>query len=194
MSTAGAAHIRRDAASREEASLSNPQILEAAHEILLQGLGLLFVVNDQTYSRFIETPFGASIGNHYRQVLEHFQCLIRGFPAGGLDYDARERNARLEREVTYASVVTCDILRALKRFTPDTLARECKVVCDSRYAATAVPQLDSKVSRELAHCAAQAVHHYAIIRLLCGTIGIQVPVGFGSSPVALKHIATRATQ
>jgi hypothetical protein len=194
MSTAGAAHVRKDAASQEEASLSNPHILEAAREILLQGLGLLFVLNDQTYSRFMETPFGTSIGNHYRQVVEHFQCLIRGFPAGELDYDARERNARLEREVTYASVVTCDVLRALKRFTPETLARRCKVVCDRRYAATTASQLDSNVSQELAHCAAQAVHHYAIIRLLCGTIGIQVPTDFASEPLALREIATLATQ
>jgi len=194
MSTSGAAQFGRHAASQENAPLSDPDVLEAAREILLQGLGLLFVVNDQTYSRVIETLYGTSIGNHYRQVLEHFQCLIRGFPAGELDYDARERNARLEHEVTYASVVTCDVLRALKRFTPDTLARECKVVCDVRYAATALPALDSNVSRELARCAAQAGHHYAIMRLLCVAIGIQVPTEFGSEPPALKQIFTLATQ
>ncbi len=193
MSPAEAAQLRKNAASLEETPLSNFEILEAACKLLLQGLDLLFLLNDRTYSRVVDMPFSTSIGNHYRRVLQHFQCLIRGFPAGELDYDAREKNARLEREVTYASVVTCDILRALNRLPADTLSCECKVVCRSGYTYP-VASHDSNLSRELAYCTGEAVHHYSVIRLLCDTMNIQVPSEFGFAPSTLKHIATLATQ
>src|SRR5215469_11466022 len=113
--------------------MSTPELIEAAQDVLLQGLGLLFELSDYNYSRSVAAPFNASVGQHYRHVLEHFHSLIVGVRAGEVNYDARERNPRLESEVTYASIATCDVLRALKNYTEESLARPCKVVNSVSY-------------------------------------------------------------
>jgi hypothetical protein len=173
--------------------MRTPELIEAAQDVLLQGLGLLFELGDHTYSRVAGLPLNASIGQHYRHVIEHFQSLIKGQYAGEINYDARVRNPRIESEVTYASVATCDVLRALKRYTAETLARECRVVNSVGYSADVPSKFDSYVSRELAYCAGHAIHHYAIIRLICHEIGISVPPELGVAPSTMRHRSSLAT-
>jgi hypothetical protein len=69
-----------------------PELVIASQDVLLQGLGLLFDLGDRTYSRVVPAPYKASIGQHYRHILEHFQCLTRGLRSHEINYDARERN------------------------------------------------------------------------------------------------------
>ena len=172
--------------------METPELVGASQDVLLQGLGLLFELNDHTFSRAAAAPFNASIGQHYRHVLDHFHSLIVGVRTGEVNYDARERNPRLQGEVTYASIATCDVLRALKRYTEETLTRPCKVINSVGYGTSNPSTFESNVSRELAYCVGHAIHHYAIIRLICHEIGISVPVEFGVAPSTLKHMASLA--
>jgi hypothetical protein len=48
------------------------ELVVASQDVLIQGLELLFNIWDTTYSRVAEAPYSASIGGHYRHVLEHF--------------------------------------------------------------------------------------------------------------------------
>src|SRR4030095_11719380 len=116
-----------------EPAMKTSTLMTDAREVLLQGLTLLFDLDDHRYSQIAGAPFNASIGQHYRHVLEHFQSLTRGLQSGEINYDARERNVRLQSEVIYGSIVTCDILRVLKRHTDETLAHECTVIHSVRY-------------------------------------------------------------
>lgn len=175
-----------------DVAMTTPRLIEAAQDILLQGLGLLFELGDKTYSRAARAPFDASIGGHYRHILEHFQCLIRGTRSAEVNYDARERNPRLEGEVTYASVATCDVLRAIKRWSEASLQTPCKVVSSVSYEQGTTARVDSNIGRELSYCVAHAIHHYAIIRLICAEIGISVPAEFGFAPSTVKHLSSLA--
>jgi len=172
--------------------MATPQLIEAAQDVLLQGLGLLFELGDHTYSRAVRAPYNASIGQHYRHVLDHFQCLIRGLRSREINYDARERNARIESEVTYASILTCDVLRSLKGWDEKTLNSQCKVQTSVSYSSTPTGTVDSNVARELSYCVAHAIHHYAIMRLICTELGINVPAEFGYAPSTFKHISSLA--
>jgi len=163
-----------------------PDLIVASQDVLLQALGLLFNIWDATYSRVAEAPYSASIGGHYRHILEHFQCLVRGIRSGKINYDTRERNPRLETEVTYATIATCDVLRAIKNYTEESLARPCKVVNSVSYGLGETSVMESNIGRELAYCVGHAIHHYAIIRLICGHLGIEVPKEFGIAPSTLK--------
>ncbi len=169
------------------------ELIRATEDVLSQGLTLLFELGDTTYSKTAGAPFHASIGGHYRHVLEHFESLIKGLRAGEINYDARERNLRLQSEVTYASIVTCDVLRALKRHSAETLSRSCKVINSVGYGPSQPVSMDSNVARELAYCIGHAIHHYAIIRLICHELDVRVPPEFGVAPSTLKHRATAAS-
>ena len=163
-----------------------PDLVVASQDVLLQALGLLFNIWDATYSRMAEAPYGASIGGHYRHILEHFQCLVCGIRSGEINYDARERNLRLETEVTYATIATCDVLRAIKNYTDESLARPCTVVNSVSYGPGEAPVIESNIGRELAYCVGHAIHHYAIIRFIGNHLGVEVPKEFGIAPSTLK--------
>jgi hypothetical protein len=163
-----------------------PDLVVASRDVLLQALGLLFNIRDARYSRMAEAPYSASIGGHYRHILEHFQCLVHGIRSGEINYDARERNPRLETEVTYATIATCDVLRAIKNYTDESLARPCKVVNSVSYGPGEAPVMESNIGRELAYCVGHAIHHYAIIRLIGSHLGVEVPKEFGIAPSTLK--------
>ena len=184
--------LRKDFTPRERASMDTPELVDAAQEVLAQGLSLLFQLSDRTYASVASAPFNASVGQHFRHVLEHFQCLINGMRAGEVNYDARDRNHRLETEVTYSTVATCDVLRALKRYTDETLARDCKIIHSVGYGTVKPSSLESNVGRELAYCVGHAIHHYAIIRLVCNEIDVTVPPEFGFAPSTVKHMAALA--
>ena len=169
------------------------ELLWAAQDVLVQGLELLFDLGDQTFSRVVASPYPASIGQHYAYSLDHFHCLLRGQRAGEVSYENHERNPRLEREVSYASIAICDILRAIKNYNEDTLARECKVVRMVENGRPPLSPINSSIGDELAHCTSHAIHHYAIIRLICGELGVRVPAQFGSAPPALKRSLTQVT-
>jgi uncharacterized damage-inducible protein DinB len=169
-----------------------PELVAAARDVLLQGLDLLFQLGDRKYSQVAPAPFSASIGGHYRHVLEHFHCLIEGLPAGNVNYDARRRNPRIETEVTFASIATCDVLRALKKWSEDTLKRKCTTVSSVAYRSDSAAQIDSNIGRELAYCIGHAIHHYAIVRLICNEVGVDVPKEFGYAPSTVKHQSSLA--
>ena len=167
-----------------------PELVGAAQDVLLQGLNILFQVGDQKYAHVAGEPFHASIGGHFRHVLEHFQCLIEGLPAGVVNYDARRRNPRIEKEVAFACIAACDVNRALKKWSAETLERKCKTVGSVGYHSDSAATLDSNVGRELAYCIGHTIHHYAIIRLICKEVGVEVPNDFGYAPSTLKHRAS----
>jgi hypothetical protein len=170
-----------------KATQQTPELVVASQDALIQGLGLLFNIWDKTFSRVAEAPYSASIGGHYRHVLEHFQCVIDGIRPGEINYDARERNPRMETEVTYATIATCDVLRAIKNYTGASLARPCKVVNSTSYGSAQPSVIESNFGHELAYCVGHAIHHYAIIRLICSHLGVEVPSEFGIAPSTLKY-------
>lgn len=174
-----------------KAGINRPEIIAAAQDVLKEGLVLLSDLGDHSYSLVASPPFGTSIGQHYRHVLEHFQCLLEGLEEGEVNYDTRRRDRRLETEVKFASVTTCEILQALQRFTDRELARECKATTSLGYN-SAASSFDSNAARELAYCVGHAVHHYAIIRIVATGIGVTVSSQFGFAPSTLKHKTAQA--
>lgn len=179
--------------ARLETAACAAELIRATEDVLSQGLTLLFRLGDTTYSKTAAAPFQASIGGHYRHVLEHFESLIKGLRTGEINYDARERNLRLQSEVTYAAIVTCDAMRALKRHSVETLSRNCLVINSVGYVTSQPVSMDSNIGRELAYCIGQAIHHYAIIRLICHELAVVVPEEFGMAPSTLKHRAAVAS-
>jgi len=156
----------------------SPDLLGATRDLLLQGLSLLFELNDRQYSERSSRPFRASIGQHYSQVLWHFQRLVLGLRSGEFEYKRGERNTRTETEVTYACIATCDILRALKRLSAAGLWRECRVSDTSSFSSIA----KSEIAREMAYCMRNTIGHFTIIKVLCTSAGIKLPPEFGNLP------------
>jgi hypothetical protein len=160
---------------------------DAVAEVLAQGLELLCSVDKDEYRRRVGAPYSASVGEHYRHVLEHFTCVLAGLAAREIDYDKRERDRLLETNLDYARNMTEFIVAGFRDLDPAFEATRCGVAYSVSYANAEAMRLESTFGREIAFAVGHAVHHFAIIRLLCSELRVDLSCAFGVAPSTLKH-------
>jgi hypothetical protein len=166
------------------------EITRSVEDVLNQGLFLLDSLDADAYTRPAAGGFGGSIGEHYRHIVEHFTCLLGGIREGRVDYDSRKRDRAIESDIDYAHAVTEALIDDFKALPWDVFQKWVQVTYTVAYNAEEVESVPSNVSREVVFCVGHAVHHYAIIRLLCSQAKIEMPSGFGVAPSTLRHART----
>jgi len=163
------------------------ELIQSVIETLAQGESLLVQLTDEEYTRKVAVAFNASVGGHYRHCLDHFRSLLDSAMQGDLNYDHRERGTLIEHDRFAALNATRELRDAYERFDPDLLARPLCVTCKTSYSTKDSQASSSTVGREIMYSVAHAVHHYALIGVMCGVMGLKMPVGFGVAPSTLKH-------
>lgn len=166
----------------------------AVTDVLQQGCIFLERTGEETYSRPLDGEFAASLGAHYRHVLDHFLCLAEGMRTGQVNYDKRRRNPQLESSVTCAHLVTEDLIDEFGGLSSEILQRECAVTYSVGYGETEAEAVRSNLAREVMFCVGHAIHHYAILRILCTGIGVKLPYEFGVAPSTLKHLEAETVE
>src|SRR6266446_937440 len=162
-------------------------LIESVIETLQQGETLLTEISDETYTRKVPVAFNASIGGHYRHCLDHFRSLLDSAMEGDLNYDHRERGTLIENDRYAALNATRELREAYERLDPIFLSRPLAVTCKTSYATNGSQDSPSSVGREIMYSVAHAVHHYALIGVMGGIMGLRMPPGFGVAPSTLKH-------
>jgi DinB family len=162
---------------------------EAIAEVLRQGESLLNSLSDEDYTRKLPTVFGSTVGGHYRHCLDHFQTLLRSLDAGEINYDHRERNSWIENDCMFALAETHRILRAFESIPTPFLDCPINVRSKVNYEVDAASLIGSTVGREFMYAVAHAIHHYALIAVMCGILDVPVPAGFGVAPSTLQYQA-----
>lgn len=163
------------------------ELIQSVLEALRQGEVLLTEISDQAYVQKVSVAFNASIGGHYRHCLDHFQTLLEAAPADELNYDHRERGTLVENDRFAALNATRELQAGFEKLDPALLARRLNVTCKTSYATSGSQVSQSTVGREVMYAVAHAVHHYALIGVMRGVMGLPLPTGFGVAPSTLKH-------
>ena len=166
----------------------------AVKDVLQQGCIFLEGIGDEMYSRPLEGEFTASLGAHYRHVLDHFLCLAEGIRTGQVNYDQRRRNPQLESSVRCARLVTEGLIDEFGGLSNEILQSECVVTYSVGYRETEAEAVRSNLAREVMFCVGHAIHHYAILRILCAGVGVKLPYEFGVAPSTLKHLETETAE
>jgi hypothetical protein len=162
---------------------------EAIAEVLRQGESLLNSLSDEDYTRKLPVVFASTVGGHYRHCLDHFQSLLRGLDAYEINYDNRERNCQIENDRAFALSETQRILRTFGSVPTPFLKCRINVRSKINYDIEAAPLIGSTVGREFMYAVAHAIHHYALISVMCGILGVPLPAGFGVAPSTLRYHA-----
>ena len=175
----------------------NPTPLPHCHELIAsvietlnQGETLLIELSDELYTRKVPVAFNASIGGHYRHCLDHFRSLLDAAESGDLNYDHRERGTLIENDRFAALNATRELREGYSALPDECLSRALAVTCKTSYATSGSQVSPSTVGREVMYSVAHAVHHYALIGVMGGVMGLTMPAGFGVAPSTLKHQAT----
>jgi uncharacterized damage-inducible protein DinB len=130
-------------------------------EILQQLSELLQSLPTGVYHEPLGTLHQHSVGQHTRHIVEFYECLFQGLSGGQVNYDARERNLRLETDKAYTIRLIEDITTRLAAFsgtdTPLTLLQA--------FGTDEAPALPTSWWRELAYMIEHTIHHLAIIKI-----------------------------
>jgi hypothetical protein len=161
-------------------------IISALREVLTQGVVLLSSVEPEIYRQTLPAAFDSSIGGHYRHCLDHFQTLLET-KGCLLDYDARPRDPRIEKDREFARICTLRLRDLcseipLSRFEDTVLVRS-KVSYSCQQPST----VSSTVGREAMYVVAHAIHHYALIGIMGALQNARLPEGFGVAPSTVKY-------
>ena len=169
-----------------------PHALEAAYgnrHFLGQGVEVLRRLDDATYSHFGGAAGGAPVGVHFRHVLDHYRSFFLGIASGQIDYDARQRDPRLERDREFAIETALGLVSDLGRIAEADGGRPLRVNMRSIAADDAGSDWsDSTLKRELQFLVSHTVHHFALIKELLRQAGVDAGEDFGVAPSTLAHL------
>ncbi|MCC5839473.1 MAG: hypothetical protein JJT96_05045 [Opitutales bacterium] len=164
-------------------------------ETLRQGDCLLVAIDDTSYTAPIEAVYGATIGSHYRHCLEHFEALLNTVASGRVDYDARLRDPVVENDRATALVRTRALIARFRDgLAKEELAAPVSIRCKVSYLGEVSPEVASTFAREAMYAVVHAIHHYALIGIICRLQGVPPPEGFGIAPSTAQHRRLSSTR
>jgi len=155
-------------------------------EFLRQGRELIERLSDGDFADLAPGSSRGGVGAHFRHVLDHYVCFLRGIEGGTVDYDLRDRALDLERVRASAVAKIDETCGALGDLSPSALLRPLAILVDCAEPAERLAS-PSTIARELQFLVSHTVHHYAVIAALLRARGIEPGVDFGVAPSTLKY-------
>jgi len=135
---------------------------------------------------------GSTIGKHLRHARDHFVLLIAcilNSPPRVLSYDTRIRDTPMETSRADARTALVDTINELEKVIPTTNFQEQI----SLHAVT--PHLHSfqtTIGRELWFASLHCVHHWSMVRVIAGELGLKLTDDFGFAPSTLVYQGVEA--
>ncbi len=165
-------------------------VIAANLHCLEQAIGLLAHLPETAFA-----PTGArhatTVGPHLRHVIDHYSAFLTGLPGVRVNYDARQREPRLESDREFAAARLREIVGELALVDVDLMELPLVVRLEAG-GAEAEQWSHSTVRRELQFLLSHTVHHFALIAALLERFGISVPEDFGIAPSTLRYWQTQA--
>ena len=113
------------------------------------------------YGQSLPVLSGSSVGKHVRHMLEFYECLFQNLAKGYINYDARQRNLRLETEREFALETILRLEKQIENLSQDR-PLQLQVAMESTEASVCVP---TTLYRELVYNIEHCIHHLALIRV-----------------------------
>lgn len=140
-------------------------------------------ITPEQYRAACKNLSDASIGQHVRHIIEMFRCLERGYHAGVVNYELRERDPIMETEKDVALVHLLDIRKSLGK-------SDRELILEGVYMPDSVETMQFRTNyhREVVYNLEHTIHHMALIRVgLKELAPMDLPDGFGVASSTVKH-------
>lgn len=160
---------------------------DSVDEMLRQGLRFLQRLTQAQYVAAHPAAYGASIGKHYRHIIDHVESVLKGVHSGLIDYDDRQRGTAVESDLEAARERSETLLERWEALSAVDLERSIPVRAKTSTTSERSMMATSTVAREAMYVVIHAVHHYALIGVMCQLENIPTPEGFGLAPSTLDY-------
>ena len=166
-----------------------PKLTKSIVDTLSQGIELLESLSQEEYTQPQPLVYNATVGGHYRHLLEHYSMLLQSYPHGEVDYDLRSRNPQIEQCRQTALETTKSIIARWSAQPPS--AFDLPIQTRGKLSHHSEDSMDtaSSVGREVAYSNAHAQHHFALIGVICKLMDREVAHNFGVAPSTAKFLA-----
>ena len=159
-------------------------IFEKVYKLVDQLKDSLSKIDDGDFALPLDVFEGATLGQHTRHVVEHFQCLIMSQQTRHINYDDRKRSFVLETNIA----MCCDALDQIKeQVRSDDV--EVEVVQDFLKESAASHVIRSSYFREVLYNVDHLVHHQAILKIGFIQLNphIHISKHYGYADATIKH-------
>ncbi len=147
---------------------------------------LLQTLSDEQYCQPLPVLSGASIGKHYRHIIEFFDAVAQGIQSPVISYDNRARNPRTETDRFYALHLLDNLRDLLSDLPHRALVLSGDLSIDGQGAPVTVA---TSLHREFFYAVEHAIHHMAIIKIGVrhGLDSVLIDDHFGVAPSTLRY-------
>jgi len=158
-----------------------------ADYIFDQLIDLLDQLNDDQYTDTPEIFAGASVGKHYRHIIEFFQSVSLSAHTDTICYDNRLRDVRIETSRTFARELLTNLEEDLSEIDDQ---KRLTLIGDLGTAGNSSDKrmLTSSL-REFHYAVEHAIHHMAILKMGVKQTfpELNIAPGFGVAPSTLRY-------
>ena len=158
------------------------RLLRFNRELLDQALDLV-ALHDRPHA----PPYASHAGAHLRHVIEHYEALLLRPLGEPLAYDNRPRDRELERCTLRARARLRRLQQRLQGWTRATLDTPVRVLSRGGLVGEFEFATVSSLGRELMFLASHAVHHFALLQVVCREHGLAMGSRFGKAPATVAH-------
>jgi hypothetical protein len=149
----------------------------------------------QPYVGSRANTYGEHIGAHLRHIIEHYDTLAHALACSEscsnracvVDYDARQRDPRLEADPEVALNRIALLQRAFKAITDPLMERSVDVHTRGGLQGEHNFSTRSSVARELMFLNSHATHHFAILQGYARQRGETLGAGVGRAPATVAY-------
>lgn len=136
------------------------------HKKVLTDLkNLIEKLDSASFSKKNKMLFGASIGEHFRHIIEFYSCCLSQSKENKVNYDLRERNKQLELDIPKGIDTINHILKTLEQLKEkdDQMLVFNNYIKEKDYDSKC--GLQSSFFRELNYCMDHCIHHQSLIKI-----------------------------
>lgn len=148
---------------------------------------LLSGLSQEKFNQKLEIITNASIGQHVRHILEFYQCLFEGNYTKKVNYDARQRDVKIETDIFFAKKTIDEIINALLDVKNDfPVSFVANYSFDNEDKSEII---HSSFYREMAYNLEHSIHHQALIKVAITEMKLSglVKDTFGFAPSTIRN-------
>ena len=167
------------------------QIIEDNIEIMKQMKTLLASLTDKEYQDNQYPPYQSGIGKHIRHILDYYNLFLDNY-SNKVDYEARMRNLRCEKEIFFSNKTIDDTIEKLKKLANiDIDKTEITInLNEGTENSKEVSDCRTNMKRELQFLSFHAIHHFSMIGNILYEQNKEIPQYFGYAPSTVRYNET----
>ena len=134
-------------------------------KILLELRSLIEKFTPQSFTQKNKTLFGASIGEHFRHIIEFYLCCLNRPIATEVNYDLRKRDKQLEVDIRKGIDTIDHILKSIHQVSDQDNFLLQFDNCLEIKKKKLKKQIHTSIFRELVYCMDHCIHHQSLIKI-----------------------------